>query len=87
MESQARPARLWQGASQVEAPVIQFEQKQKRLLAHGEGQGAPMAVHTVLVRSDAKASDKRRFKQSRRVQLGGSRAQTRQESFEWRAGT
>jgi lipopolysaccharide export system protein LptA len=52
-----RPARLWQGASQVEAPVIQFEQKQKRLLAHGEGQGAPMAVHTVLVRSDAKASD------------------------------
>jgi lipopolysaccharide export system protein LptA len=44
-----RPARLWQGASQVDAPVIQFEQKQRRLLAHGEGQGAPMAVHTVLV--------------------------------------
>jgi lipopolysaccharide export system protein LptA len=42
-------ARLWQGASQVEAPVLQFEQKQRRLLAHGEGQGAPMAVHTVLV--------------------------------------
>jgi lipopolysaccharide export system protein LptA len=46
-----RPARLWQGASQVEAPAIQFEQGKKRLLAHGEGQGAPMAVHTVLVRS------------------------------------
>jgi lipopolysaccharide export system protein LptA len=44
-----RPARLWQGASQVDAPVLQFEQKQRRLLAHGEGQGAPMAVHTVLV--------------------------------------
>jgi lipopolysaccharide export system protein LptA len=43
------PARLWQGASQVDAPVLQFEQKQRRLLAHGEGQGAPMAVHTVLV--------------------------------------
>jgi lipopolysaccharide export system protein LptA len=43
------PARLWQGASQVEAPVLQFEQKKRRLLAHGEGQGAPMAVHTVLV--------------------------------------
>jgi lipopolysaccharide export system protein LptA len=43
------PARLWQGASQVDAPVIEFEQKQKRLLAHGEGQGAPSAVHTVLV--------------------------------------
>jgi lipopolysaccharide export system protein LptA len=44
-----KPARLWQGASQVDAPVLQFERKQRRLLAHGEGQGAPMAVHTVLV--------------------------------------
>jgi lipopolysaccharide export system protein LptA len=46
-----KPARLWQGASQVEAPVLQFEQKlkQRRLLAHGEGLGAAMAVHTVLV--------------------------------------
>jgi lipopolysaccharide export system protein LptA len=44
-----KPARLWQGASQVDAPVIEFEQKQKRLLAHGEGLGAPGAVHTVLV--------------------------------------
>jgi lipopolysaccharide export system protein LptA len=42
-------ARLWQGGSQVEAPVLQFEQRQRRLTAHGEGQGAPMAVHTVLV--------------------------------------
>ncbi|MBB5339660.1 LptA/OstA family protein [Tunturiibacter gelidoferens] len=47
--SNGKPARLWQGASQVDAPVIEFEQKQKRLLAHGEGQGAPGAVHTVLV--------------------------------------
>ncbi len=44
-----KPARLWQGGSQVEAPVLQFEQKQRRLTAHGEGQGSPMAVHTVLV--------------------------------------
>jgi lipopolysaccharide export system protein LptA len=44
-----RPARLWQGASQVEAPVIQLEQKKRRLEARGDGQGAPMAVHTVLV--------------------------------------
>jgi lipopolysaccharide export system protein LptA len=43
------PARLWQGASQVDAPVLQFERKQKRLLARGEGQGAPMSVHSVLV--------------------------------------
>jgi lipopolysaccharide export system protein LptA len=44
-----KPARLWQGASQVDAPVLELEQKQKRLLAHGDGHGAPMAVHTVLV--------------------------------------
>jgi lipopolysaccharide export system protein LptA len=44
-----KSARLWQGASQVDAPVLQFEQKERRLLAHGVGQGAPMAVHTVLV--------------------------------------
>jgi lipopolysaccharide export system protein LptA len=46
-------ARLWQGASQVDAPVLQFEQKERRLLAHGEGQGAPMAVHTVLLGNGA----------------------------------
>jgi lipopolysaccharide export system protein LptA len=50
-----KPARLWQGASQVDAPVLEFEQKQRRLLAHGAGQGAPMAVHTVLVGSGASA--------------------------------
>jgi len=47
--SAGKPARLWQGASQVEAPVLQFEQKEKRLVARGAGQGAAMAVHTVLV--------------------------------------
>jgi lipopolysaccharide export system protein LptA len=50
------PARLWQGASQVDAPVLQFEQKQRRLLAHGEGPGAAMAVHTVLVSNGASGS-------------------------------
>jgi lipopolysaccharide export system protein LptA len=50
------PARLWQGASQVDAPVLQFEQKQRRLLAHGEGQGAPMSVHTVLVSGGSSGS-------------------------------
>jgi lipopolysaccharide export system protein LptA len=52
-----RPARLWQDGSQVEAPVIEFEQKQRRLLAHGEGSGAPMAVHTVLVSRPAGKAD------------------------------
>lgn len=41
------PARLWQGASQVEAPVLEFNQKEKRLVARGDGASA--AVHTALV--------------------------------------
>lgn len=44
-----KPARLWQGGSQIEAPVLQFERKQRRLTARGEGEGASMAVRTVLV--------------------------------------
>jgi lipopolysaccharide export system protein LptA len=50
-----RPARLWQAGSQVEAPVLEFEQKQRRLLAHGEGQSGAMVVHTVLVSSGSAA--------------------------------
>jgi lipopolysaccharide export system protein LptA len=50
-------ARLWQGGSQVEAPVLQFEQKARRLVAHGAGQGAPMAVHAVFVNSGAGKTD------------------------------
>ncbi|WP_263365115.1 LptA/OstA family protein [Edaphobacter bradus] len=53
-----QPARLWQGGSQVEAPVLEFSQKAKRLVAHGAGQGAPMAVHTVLVSSGTPAQTK-----------------------------
>jgi lipopolysaccharide export system protein LptA len=52
-----RAARLWQGGSQVEAPVLQFEQKERRLVAHGAGQGAPMAVHAVFVNSGAGKTD------------------------------
>jgi lipopolysaccharide export system protein LptA len=37
------------GGSQVEAPVLIFEQAQKILIAQGAGAGAPMAVHAVLV--------------------------------------
>ncbi|MDE1177598.1 MAG: LptA/OstA family protein [Edaphobacter sp.] len=44
-----RPARLWQNGSQVEAPVLEFNQKRRDLIAHGEGAGVPMVVHTVLV--------------------------------------
>jgi len=55
--AEGRPARLWQGGSQVEAPVLQFDQKEKRLAAHGKGQGAAMSVRTVLVSAaDVKAN-------------------------------
>ena len=52
----ARPARLWQGGSQVEAPVLEFNQKQRRLVARGDGAGAAMAVHTVVVSAGAGAA-------------------------------
>jgi lipopolysaccharide export system protein LptA len=51
-----KPARLWQGASQVDAPVLQFDRKQRGLLARGEGRGAPMAVHTVMVKNQLTTS-------------------------------
>ena len=51
-----KPARLWQGASQVDAPVLQFDRKQRGLLARGEGQGAPMAVHAVMVKNQVAQS-------------------------------
>ena len=50
-----KPARLWQGGSQVQAPVIEFSRGQKRLIARGEAStgwpaaGQPAQVHTVLV--------------------------------------
>jgi lipopolysaccharide export system protein LptA len=53
------PARLWQGASQVEAPVLQFERIERRLLARGEGQGASMAVHTLLVSSGSSGASRK----------------------------
>jgi lipopolysaccharide export system protein LptA len=46
-----KPARLWQGTSQVDAPVLEFDRKQRRLVARGEGQGAPMVVHVVMVKT------------------------------------
>lgn len=46
-----RPARLWEEASQVEAPVIQFDQKKKSLLARGDEPGAGAVVHAVLTSS------------------------------------
>jgi lipopolysaccharide export system protein LptA len=48
-EPAAKRARLWQGGSQVEAPVLQFDQKKRSLVARGDGAGADKAVHTVLL--------------------------------------
>jgi lipopolysaccharide export system protein LptA len=52
-----KQARLWQGSSQIEAPVLQFERKQGRLIARGDGGGAPMAVHTVLTSAGSAGGD------------------------------
>jgi len=48
-----KPARLWQGASQIEAPVLQFERKAGRLTARGDDAKQGMPVHTVLVSAGA----------------------------------
>jgi lipopolysaccharide export system protein LptA len=43
------PARLWQGASQVTAPVLQFEQTERRMVARADAQDKGMVVHAVFV--------------------------------------
>lgn len=54
-----KPVRLWQGGSQVQAPVIELAQEQKRLIARGDsgtgwGAGPQEAqVHTVLMNEAA----------------------------------
>lgn len=49
-------ARMWQGGSTVEAPVLEFDRTKRVVTAHGSGSG--QAVKTVLV-EDAKDSKKR----------------------------
>jgi lipopolysaccharide export system protein LptA len=53
-----KPARMWQGGSQVQAPVLEFAQEQRRLIAHVDGGAAEKTsgtadgvaeVHTLLV--------------------------------------
>ena len=51
-----RLARLWQGESQVEAPVLEFEQREQRMVAHGGGQEAGMVVHAVFVSTASPAA-------------------------------
>jgi lipopolysaccharide export system protein LptA len=41
--------RLWQGGSQVQAPVIEIARVQQRLTAHGVASAGAAQVHTILV--------------------------------------
>ena len=45
------PVRMWQGGSQVQAPVIEIARTAKRLVAHGEGGASGAQVHTVLMKA------------------------------------
>jgi lipopolysaccharide export system protein LptA len=54
--SAGKLARLWEGGSQVEAPILEFNQKKRTLVARGEGTGVPMSVRTVLVSAGPAAS-------------------------------
>jgi lipopolysaccharide export system protein LptA len=52
-----RPARLWQGGSQVQAPVLEFARAQRRLVARGnDGSAGAAVVHTVLVSAGSDAA-------------------------------
>jgi len=42
-------ARMWQGGSQVEAPVLDFDRSKRTILAHGANGSQAQAVKTVLV--------------------------------------
>jgi lipopolysaccharide export system protein LptA len=59
-----KPVRLWQGASQIQAPVVELSRTQKRLIARGEtsagssGTAQTPQVHTLLAStgSDARSA-------------------------------
>ena len=53
-----KPARLWEGVSQVVAPVIEFERPERRFLAHGDVRSAGMVVHAVFVSGAMTSADK-----------------------------
>ncbi len=51
-------ARMWQGASQVEAPVIDLYRNDKRMVAHGDAGSDALAVRAVLVGASSDAKKK-----------------------------
>jgi len=64
----AKAARLWQGASQVEAPVLEMEQERQRLLAHGVAGSTGDAMPVRSAFANAPATEK---KPTRDAKSGG----------------
>ena len=69
-----RLARLWEGGSEVEAPVLEFAQKQRKLVAKGDRGGDAMPVLTVLVSAGAPSPEKEACLQSGYVAPAGGSA-------------
>ena len=65
-----KPARLWQGASQVDAPVLQFEQKQAAAGAWGGPGGSDGGAYGAGERWILRIFCEGRCGQSRRLDLG-----------------
>jgi lipopolysaccharide export system protein LptA len=79
-DAQAK-ARMWQGASQVEAPVINFYRNEKRLVAHGDPGSDAASVRVVLVNADsaaAKPSDAAQAPQKAKTSGGPIRVVSRE---------
>jgi lipopolysaccharide export system protein LptA len=53
----AKPARMWQATSQVQAPLLKVHQTEKKLIARGENTGDAVVVHAVMLTSSAKPED------------------------------
>jgi lipopolysaccharide export system protein LptA len=51
-----KPVRMWQGASQIQAPVIELARMQNWLIARGEASTGGPQVHTVLTSTGASGS-------------------------------
>jgi lipopolysaccharide export system protein LptA len=75
-----KPARLWQGGSQVQAPVIELARVEQRLTAHGESAaGGSAQVHTILVgsASDSPGAAKTGAEKAGSAKAGASKAGAR----------
>ena len=76
-----KPVRLWQGADQVQAPVIELDRAKKRLIARGEASAGAAAagqtaqVHTILSpRSDLPGAANSAAAKSNALKTGAGKA-------------